>query len=564
MTTITYNISIVGKRHSAEFQQATDSRNAVVAVDTSPLNGSLIEIEHKSQGDRLRFVRLESKSISGIAIRSSSPDILITDVIHEGSPMWFKYQLRGEPSIEQKAKWTKDENWIYSSSPYLNIQYGNIKIREVGIPVFVKESNHFFNAIKAIDNRTYSVSQDSSGEYIIRCKNQNVSFSSIQGEIATVSEYTNPSSPTVGIFANEYSSDRIASVGEVKAKYRFQSPEFVASIIKTNKVKVPVNSGVAKLPHRYINLAKGYDHKKVVYNQGLVIVDGDIHSLEVEYEYIEPVNNFASIPLDIIRASSVVRVYATPYSVTKGDAEDFLNTELLFSAFDKTGVCIYSTMSDVNTSVPAAVSVTQAGAAALKYNAGKGVKSSKAPRTIFVSSPELERDTVLEVAEIRVKDINLDYAISGRRAIPSSGSAGIRDLKLPKLSYSRIVLTDVKPQSINSNVTVIDANLSVGYPILIRETDTDILVEIEDKKEETDVDFVNDDDGRFHRRNPPVFLGNNSKVCIVNTYNSHREILKELAVKRLDGKTYIQAKKSDYPIGRLTAEYVHLSKIPKG
>ena len=564
MTTITYNISIVGKRHSAEFQQATDSRNAVVAVDTSPLNGSLIEIEHKSQGDRLRFVRLESKSISGIAIRSSSPDILITDVIHEGSPMWFKYQLRGEPSIEQKAKWTKDENWIYSSSPYLNVQYGNIKIREVGIPVFVKESNHFFNAIKAIDNRTYSVSQDSSGEYIIRCKNQNVSFSSIQGEIATVSEYTNPSSPTVGIFANEYSSDRIASVGEAKAKYRFQSPEFVASIIKTNKVKVPVHSGVAKLPHRCINLVKGYNHKKVVYNQGLVIVDGDIHSLEVEYEYIEPVNNFASIPLDIIRASSVVRVYATPYSVTKGDAEDFLNTELLFSAFDKTGVCIYSTMSDVNTSVPAAVSVTQTGAAALKYNAGKGVKSSKAPRTIFASSPELEKDTVLEVAEIMVKDINLDYAISGRRAIPSSGSAGIRDLKLPKLSYSRIVLTDVKSQSINSNVTVIDANLSVGYPILIRETDTDILVEIEDKKEETDVDFVNDDDGRFHRRNPPVFLGNNSKVCIVNTYNSHREILKELAVKQLDGKTYIQAKKSDYPIGRLTAEYVHLSKIPKG
>ena len=164
MTTITYNISIVGKRHSAEFQQATDSRNAVVAVDTSPLNGSLIEIEHKSQGDRLRFVRLESKSISGIAIRSSSPDILITDVIHEGSPMWFKYQLRGEPSIEQKAKWTKDENWIYSSSPYLNIQYGNTKIREVGIPVFVKESNHFFNAFATCSDLVLLIEAADKGE----------------------------------------------------------------------------------------------------------------------------------------------------------------------------------------------------------------------------------------------------------------------------------------------------------------------------------------------------------------------------------------------------------------
>lgn len=563
MTTITYNISIVGKRHSAEFQQATDSRNAVVAVDTSPLNGSLIEIEHKSQGDRLRFVRLESKSISGIVIRSSSPDILITDIIHNGRPMWYKYQLRGEPSLST-PHWTKDDNWIYSDAPYLNIEYGNIRLREVGIPVFVKESNHFLNAIKALDNRTYSVSQDSSGEYIIRCKNQNVSFSSIIGEIATISEYTNPNSPTVGIFANEYSSDRIASVGEQKTKYRFQSPEFVASVIKTNKTKVPVNSGVAKLPHRYINSVKFHEPKNIVYNQGFIVVDPSLKAIDVEYEYIEPVNNYASIPLGIIRNASVIKVYATPYSITKGDAEDFLNTELLFSAFDKAGVCIYSTMTGIDSSVPAAILVTSNSASGVDYNSGKGKKKSKVPRSLFQSAPELEKDTVLEIAEIRIKKQELDYAISGRRAMPVQGSIGLRDLRLPKLSYSRIVLADYAPQSINSNVTVIDANLSAGYPILIGETDSDVLVEVDNREEETDVDFVDDDDGRFHRRNPPVFLGQNAKICLVNTYNTHREILKELASKELDGKTYIKAKKSDYPIGRITAEYVHLSKIPKG
>lgn len=563
MTTITYNISIVGKKHSAEFQQAADSRNAVVAVDTTPLNGSLIEIEHKSQGDRLRFVRLESKSISGIAIRSSSPDILITDIIHNGRPMWYKYQLRGEPSLST-PHWTKDDSWIYSDAPYLNIEYGNIKLREVGIPVFVKESNHFLNAIKALDNRTYSVSQDSSGEYIIRCKNQNVSFSSITGEIATISEYTNPNSPVVGIFANEYSSDRIASVGEQKAKYRFQSPEFIASVIKTNKTKVPVNSGVAKLPHRYINSVKSHEPKNIVYNQGFIVVDPSLKSIDVEYEYIEPVNNYASIPLGVIRNASVIKVYATPYSITKGDAEDFLNTELLFSAFDKAGVCIYSTMTGINSSVPAAILVTSNSASGVDYNAGKGKKKSKAPRSLFQSAPELEKDTVLEIAEIRIKKQELDYAISGRRAMPVQGSIGLRDLRLPKLSYSRIVLADYAPQSINSNVTVIDANLSAGYPIIIGETDSDVLVEVDNREEETDVDFVDDDDGRFHRRNPPVFLGQNAKICLVNTYNTHREILKELASKELDGKTYIKAKKSDYPIGRITAEYVHLSKIPKG
>ena len=563
MTTITYNISIVGKKHSAEFQQATDSRNAVVAVDTSPLNGSLIEIKHKSQGDRLRFVRLESKSISGIAIRSSSPDILITDIIHNGRPMWYKYQLRGEPSLSI-SNWTKDDNWIYSDAPYLNIEYGNIKLREVGIPVFVKESNHFLNPIKALDDRTYSVSQDSSGEYIIKCKNQNVSFSSITGEIATISEYTNPNGPVVGIFANEYSSDRIASIGGQKAKYRFQSPEFIASVIKTNKTKVPVNSGVAKLPHRYINSVKSYQPKNIVYNQGLILVDPILKAIDVEYEYIEPINNYASIPLSIIRNASVVKVYTTPYSITNSDAEDFLNTELLFSAFDNTGICIYSTMTGVNPYIPSAVVIASDSISVASYDAGKGKKKSKTPRSLFQSAPELEKDTVLEIAEIRIKKQNLDYAISGRRAMPAQSSAGLRDLRIPKLSYSRIVLADYVPQSVNSNVTVIDANLSVGYPNIIEETDSYILVEIDNGQEETDIDFVDDDDGRFHRRNPPIFLGQNSKICIVNTYNTQREILKELVSKELDSKTYIKAKKTDYPIGRITAEYVHLSKIPKG
>ena len=153
-STITYSISIVGKAHSAEFQQATDSRNAVVAVDTSPLNGSLVEIEHKGQNDRLRFVRMESKSISGITIRSSSPDILITDIVHNGRPMWYKYQLRAEPfTVDGTTEWTKDDNWIYSSSPYINIQYGNMKLREIGVPVYIKESNHFLNGVKKLELR---------------------------------------------------------------------------------------------------------------------------------------------------------------------------------------------------------------------------------------------------------------------------------------------------------------------------------------------------------------------------------------------------------------------------
>lgn len=563
MTTITYNISIVGKKHSAEFQQATDSRNAVVAVDTSPLNGSLIEIKHKGQGDKLRFVRLESKSISGVTIRSSSPDILITDISHNGFPLWYKYQLRGDPIITAEH-WTKDDKWIYSDSPYLNVKYGSIELREIGIPVFVKGSNHFLNAIKAIDNRTYSVSQDASGEYIIRCKNQNISFSSISGEIATISEYTNPNSPIVGIFANEYSSDRIAIINELKTKYRFQSPEFIASVIKTNKIAVPVNSGVAKLPHRYINSVKSYTDKDVVYNQGFILVDPSLRSIEVEYEYIEPVNNYASIPLSVIRNASVVKVYATPYSITKGDAEDFLNTELLFSAFDKFGICIYSTMTGIDHSAPSAIVVTSNSANGVEYKIGNTNTKSETPRSLFHTSPESEKDTVLEIAEIRIKKMNLDYAISGRRAMPAKGSIGIRDLRIPKLSFSRIVLSEYTPQSVNSNVTVIDANLSAGYPIVISETESDILVEIENVEEEIDVDFVDDDDGRFHRRNSPVFLGENSKLCLVNTYNAHREILIEIASKKIDSKTYIKAKKSDYPIGRITAEYIHLSKIPKG
>ena len=565
MTTITYNISIVGKAHSAEFQQATDSRNAVVAVDTSPLNGSLVEIEHKGQNDRLRFVRMESKSISGITIRSSSPDILITDIVHNGRPMWYKYQLRSEPfAIEDTTEWTKDDNWIYSSSPYINIQYGNAKLREIGVPVYIKESNHFLNGIKKLDNKTYSVSQDSSGEYIIRCKNQNVSFSSIHGEIATISEYTNPNNQYIGIFANEYSSDRIATIGGVKTKYRFQSPEFIASIVKTNKVKLPISDGIIRLPHKYINSVKSFDNKNIVYNQGIVLTNSTDSSIDIEYEYIEPVNNFTSIPIDIIRNASVVKVYTTPRSIIKGDAQDFLNTELLFSVFDKTGICTYSTISPVQKDIPSTIVISKDKITPVKYNAGKGKKESLEPRSIHTNPEEINKDFVLEIAEIQIKKLNLEYGVSGRRAMPITGSAGVRELRLPKLSYSRIVLSETEQESINSNVTVIDANMSSNIPTLIEDTDTDILVSVKLKEEETGIEFVDGDEGRFHRRNPPVFLGHNSKLSIVNSYNGYREILKEIKSKELDGFIYFRVKKSDYPIGRLTSEYIHLSKIPRG
>ena len=148
--------------------------------------------------------------------------------------------------------------------------------------------------------------------------------------------------------------------------------------------------------------------------------------------------------------------------------------------------------------------------------------------------------------------------------MPITGSAGVRELRLPKLSYSRVVLSETEQESINSNVTVIDANMSSNIPTIIEDTDTDILVSVKLKEEETGIEFVDGDDGRFHRRNPPVFLGHNSRLSIVNSYNGHREILKEIKSKELDGFIYFRVKKSDYPIGRLTSEYIHLSKIPRG
>ena len=94
MKTLTYNLNITGYKSGVTLRQAEDSRNAVLAVDTSKLNGSKYNVFYKNHDDRLRFAKLESRSIRSTKIRSNSPDILITDKFKDGTPLYYKVPNR--------------------------------------------------------------------------------------------------------------------------------------------------------------------------------------------------------------------------------------------------------------------------------------------------------------------------------------------------------------------------------------------------------------------------------------------------------------------------------------
>lgn len=523
--TLVYNLNITGYKSGVTLRQAEDSRNAVLAVDTSKLNGSKYNVFYKNHDDRLRFAKLESRSIRSVKIRSNSPDILITDKFKDGIPLYYKVPNRF-PSLTgtllNNEDPVLDKEFIYSESTNPVVSYSNgFTIKEDAIPVFTKNSDKTLSISNA-SNKTYSYRQDTNGEYIISCRSSSVAFSPMAGELALVSQYSLSNKDHLSFCFNEFSKDRIIN----GSKLNYKSPNLDYRINEVLNERASVSGDIIKLNNSYIisssvvirllnngSVAGEYsniDHRLIVSNKGQIITVGlldnapEYTSILVSYSYISPFHSI-EIPYRIVHNSSLIKLYILPSSDKIG-----------VIAFDKIGLCSYTNIRDIGSS-NGACCISSNTCYGLSSSVNTGVTITAGNIVSYYSIKDIESSVLglLEVATITPKNDELDFVFSSRPSIPVSNSYGLRQLLLPDTSYVKVVLNDDVHKSTDMGISVIRAYMNTNSTIGVHSMNDDFIsfvINTSADRFNGVIPYVNDESIlRFSRYRTPSFLGINAE-----------------------------------------------------
>lgn len=598
MITKTYRLALAGNKSVSKLVHAKDSRNTILAVDTAKLNGSKYNILYKKYDDKLRFAKVESKSIMGISIRSNSPDILITDIHVDGIPYYYKAPVRFKNADAIKIKGAdanRDDNFVYSTSQSEAVIYRigekEMLIEEDFYPVYIKESDHFSKHISDIDNKVYSYSKDTNGDYIINCKNHNVSFSTLSGELTLISQYSKSNKNHLSFIMSEFSKERKVKIGNDKIILRYESEELISNIDTKVNERVFVSRNVIQLSDSNvlpsdisIKYVSGDSHvtisdipkEAVISNKGQVIIDHISDMIPKEYDYIlatyrfvSPRSNNIEIPLRVVNNSSIIKLYIHPSKIIVNENLVVSKSNIRVAAFDKTGICIYSNIHNLKRN-PGIYNIWSNGEVALSGAIGDGTNNVDIHKDDIISIFELDKlenkiDGLLEVASITKKNVELDYAISSRVSIPKENTHGLRDLLMPKLSYVKAVLGENKVDSINSNVAVLNANISTNaIPSVYAKTDEflDFKIDVSKDFSVSEFEYVEDESIlRFLKYNVPKFANrskDNYRVFAIGMTETaeikpvkkviiDNEIFFRVKMEDLQGMDMISVSYNDYP-----------------
>lgn len=543
MITKTYNLTLAGSKIVSKLTHAKDSRNAILAVDTSKLEGSKYDIYYKKYDDRLRFAKVESKSIVGIVIRSNSPDILITDISRDNTPYYYKAPVRFKNAEEVYVKGRnsiKDENFIYTTSSRGTVIYriGNkeIEVEEDFYNVYLKESDHMSDTISKMDNKTYTYSIDTNGDYLISCTNPNIYFSTINGELSLISQYSKSNRDHLSFLVSEFQKDRKVKIGDEKIRLRYKSQEQISNIDERVNERVFLSDDVIQLCNSNVlpesvsitfhtgnqSVAiSNIDELSVISNKGQILIYGisdsipDVYDyITASYKFVSPRSNNIEIPIRVVNDSSIIKLYISPSEIEINGHILSTRMSIKIAAFDKLGICIYTNIHDL-VRTPGVYNIYKDGETSLSSKIGVGGQYRDLDKVDILSIFELDKleskvDGLLEVATIKKKDVELDFSFSSRQAVPLKHTHGMRKVYIPRLSYSKIIVGKNKIDSINSNVMLIDANMSTSAILTVyAKTDSymDVVADVSKDFYTSTVEYVEDDSiQKFLNFKPPKFL----------------------------------------------------------
>ena len=193
---IEYKFAIGRNSDSVLLKQISNGLNAVAAVDTSRLNGSIYNITKTGVVNYNRQIKIIKETIKGTTFKANTSDVLLTNVYDKDqTPLYYKAVIRRKFYKNLYVNDVKiesyDDNFLYTND-IGPIKYefdnGNIEIiNDDFYPVFVDFSDVSMSMIADMDGRIYK-HQIIDGEFIILTDSLNMSCASKNKPLLNMSE----------------------------------------------------------------------------------------------------------------------------------------------------------------------------------------------------------------------------------------------------------------------------------------------------------------------------------------------------------------------------------------
>ena len=373
-----YELTIGRKSKSVELLQSSDGRNAIAALYTDSLDGSLFDLTSTTPIYENRFIRLIQKSIKGCTLQSNSPDVLITDIYDkDGNPIYYKFLIRrsGFTSVYVNNVLVTNINdfFIFSNEKgTVRYEYSDgtsEEFEDERYPVFINSKDSSLRTILDIDNKFYNYTPDGN-LFSIFVPSTNVSFKSKDITLIEMEQYDKNNPDYLKLYLKPFSVTKNINTehGKYQLDYSADFPtihikrmEKEHAVVKDGYIYVKNNSifdydisiyladPAGRVISEIDNRNNIFNSRNVFLKTGKIYLKDILSSIDlssdnvilISYNYSHYENNNISIPGDIASDAEYISVGIMPTKISVDGRTANSELGIQYYVFDNLGNISY-------------------------------------------------------------------------------------------------------------------------------------------------------------------------------------------------------------------------------
>lgn len=376
----TYKFTIGKQSESIRLKQSGDGLNAIAAIATDELDGSLYEVRPQKEISANGYIKAVSESIRGTEFKANTIDVLITDIYDASNkPLYYKAIIRKEGFESIKAGEYEisvlDDHFIYTEnkSSYVTYNYTNgtsETIKEEFYPVYVNGADISLKTIADIDGKYFSVSESSNGDFSFYVKKNNLAYKVKENSILKIRQFNTNDKNAINIYVGPYNYESKVNDGDATyhLKYRKSLPEqyvtramseivsidgnYIAT--KNNnifdyEINISIVDSLGRVIRRVDNPEKFFHERTVhlrngmLYAPDIIAIMRDIPNSKIalDYNYVKYNTNNISIDKKQLLDLDYISVGITPDIVSVGDHDVLYSQTVKYYVFNKMGFIEY-------------------------------------------------------------------------------------------------------------------------------------------------------------------------------------------------------------------------------
>ena len=380
---IEYKFAIGRNSDSVLLKQISNGLNAVAAVDTSRLNGSIYNITKTGVVNYNRQIKIIKETIKGTTFKANTSDVLLTNVYDKDqTPLYYKAVIRRKFYKNLYVNDVKiesyDDNFLYTND-IGPIKYefdnGNTEIiNDDFYPVFVDFSDVSMSMIADMDGRIYK-HQIIDGEFIILTDSLNMSCASKNKPLLNMSEYSSGNLSSLNLYIDTYSFTKSLESNGTSYKLEYIKPNTSMEVLRVLSerayidgdyivvqkdsiydldIEIVLKDSSGKDLLKIDNSNNIFDNKNVFCRSGKIYAPSLIESfstigysyISVNYNYINYKSNNMQIPKYMIKNISYISIGILPDYVQINNSRVKTNNPIVYFIFDKFDNLIYQNYVD--------------------------------------------------------------------------------------------------------------------------------------------------------------------------------------------------------------------------